>query len=147
MRSLNLIVLLASLPLFARASDEGDAIAIVQKLFDGMFAHNAEMIRSTVTADSRFFYVRGDSAPMSTTAEDFITHISSMNGELLERFTSKPTVLIHGRMAQVWGQYEFLRDGKFVHCGIDSISLFRASDAWKIASIAYTAETKGCPGQ
>jgi hypothetical protein len=47
-------------------------------------------------------------------------------------------------MAQVWGEHEFLRAGKFTHCGIDSVSLFKTSEGWKIAAITYTVETTGC---
>ena len=37
-------------------------------------------------------------------------------------------------------------DGKFSHCGIDSVSLFKTADGWKVATIAYTMETSGCKG-
>jgi Putative lumazine-binding len=146
MRSAKLLPLIACVALFARASDESDAVAVVQKLFDGMATHSADMIRSTVTADARFYYVRDDTAPASISAEEFVGRIASMKGDLLERFTKPPSVSIHGRMAQVWGEYEFLRDAKFGHCGVDSVSLFKTSDGWRIAAIAYTAETTNCPG-
>ena len=58
-----------------------------------------------------------------------------------------PLVSIRGNMAQVWGEYEFLRDGKFTHCGVDMVTLFQTPEGWKIAAIAYTTETKGCKGQ
>jgi hypothetical protein len=38
-------------------------------------------------------------------------------------------------MAQVWGEYESLRHGKFSHCGVDSMSLFKTAEGWKIAAI------------
>jgi hypothetical protein len=50
-------------------------------------------------------------------------------------------------MAQVWGDYEFFRDGKFGHCGVDSASLFKTAEGWKIATIVYTVETTGCKNQ
>jgi hypothetical protein len=90
--------------------------------------------------------MRGGAPPVSTSAEDFITHLANVQGSLLERFTGQPKVLVRGGIAQVWGEYEFLRDGKFGHCGIDSFSLFKTGEGWKIATIAYTAETSGCPG-
>jgi hypothetical protein len=74
------------------------------------------------------------------------TRLASTQGALLERFTSKPTVTIHGRIAEVWGEYEFLRDGKFSHCGIDSFTLLKTDQGWKVATIVYTAETTGCKG-
>jgi hypothetical protein len=111
-----------------------------------MAAHDAGMIRSTVLPDARFYSVHGDTPPASTSAEDFASRISALKGDLLERFTGKPNVLVSGHIAQVWGEYEFLRDGKFGHCGIDSFSLLKTTDGWKIAAITYTSETTGCPG-
>ncbi len=142
-----MILLLATLmPLLAQTSDEKQPAATVQKLFDGMAAHDAEMIRSTVLPDARFYSVRDEAVPTSTAAEDFISRIAPMKGDLLERFTGQPKTLIRGRIAQVWGEYEFLRDGKFGHCGVDSVSLFKTAEGWKIAAITYTTETAGCPG-
>ena|SRR5579863_4141729 len=135
-----------ALGIFARTTDESDVVSIAQKVFDGMAARDAGMIRSTVMPDARLYSMRGDAPPQSTSAEDFITHLASVQGTLLERFTGRPKVLIHGRIAQVWGEYEFLRDGKFVHCGVDSFSLFKTSEGWKIAAIIFTADTAGCPG-
>lgn len=78
---------------------------------------------------------------------DMVSQILADKSALLERFTSPPHVLVHGRIAQVWGEYEFTRDGKFHHCGVDSASLFKTASGWKIATIVYTAEKAGCRGQ
>ncbi|HEX4750906.1 MAG TPA: hypothetical protein VH302_15305 [Bryobacteraceae bacterium] len=135
-----------ALGIFARTADDSDVVSIAKKVFDGMAARDTGMIRSTLMPEARFYSMRGDAPPVSTSAEDFIAHLASVQGTLLERFTGQPKVLVHGRIAQVWGEYEFLRDGKFVHCGLDSFSLFKTSEGWKIAAIAYTADTTGCPG-
>jgi hypothetical protein len=74
------------------------------------------------------------------------SRIAAAPGALLERFTAPPRVSIQGRIAQVWGEYEFLRDGQFSHCGIDSFTMFKTAEGWKIATIVYTAETTGCKG-
>jgi hypothetical protein len=137
-------LLLALAPLFAQTSDEKDAVATVQMVFDGMAAHDSTMIRSTMLPDARLFSVRDDGAPGNTAAEAFAAQIGAIKSDLLERFTSPPSVSIHGRMALVSGEYEFLRDGKFGHCGVDSFSLFKTAEGWKIATIVYTMETAGC---
>lgn len=137
---------LVAIPLLSQTSDKSDAVAVVQSLFDGMAAHDAAMIRSTVLPDARFYFLRATGAPGNTTAEDFVTHITALKGSPLERFTGQPDVLILGRIAQVWGEYEFLLDGKFHHCGIDSVSLLKTATGWKISTITYTSETAGCPG-
>jgi hypothetical protein len=137
---------LALTPLFAQTADEKDAIAVVQKTFAGMAAHDAAMIRATMLPDAKLYAIRETGAPSGKSMDDFVTQIAAAKGELLERFTSPPAVTIRGRMAQVWGEYEFLHDGKFTHCGIDSVSLFKTDEGWKIAAIAYTVETTGCKG-
>jgi hypothetical protein len=140
-------LLLLTLALSAQAPDEKDAIAAVQRVFDGMKAHDAAMIRSVMLPDARLYSVRDTGAASSTPAADFASQIAGNQSDLIERFTSAPQVLIRGRMAQVWGVYEFLRDGKFHHCGVDSTSLVKTADGWKIANLIYTSETTGCKGQ
>src|SRR5579872_721066 len=147
MRFLKSSTLFLLIPLFAQSSDEKDAIAAVQKTFNAMAAHDAATIRATMLPDARLYSVRNEGAPASTAVDDFANQIAALKGDLLERFTAQPSVSIRGRMAQVWGEYEFLRDGKFNHCGVDSVSLLKTAEGWKIATIVYTPETAGCKGQ
>lgn len=147
MRLFTPLLLFAIVSLPAQTSDEKEAIAAVQRTFDGMAAHDAAMIRATMLPEARLYSVRDNGAPTTTAIADFINQIAANKSELLERFTSPPQVSIHGRMAQVWGEYEFLRDGKFNHCGVDSASLLKTAEGWKIATIVYTTETIGCKTQ
>ena len=146
MRTTMALLLLALSVLHAQTSEEKDVIAAVQKTFDGMAAHDAAMIRATMLPDVRLYSIRSDGSPVSRSGEEFSTQIAAAKGDLLERFIGNPAVSIRGRMAQVWGEYEFLRDGKFTHCGVDSVSLLKTAEGWKIATIVYTVETTGCKG-
>lgn len=131
----------------AQTSAEKDAIAAVQRLFDGMAAHDGAIMRSVILPEARIYYIRDASEPLAIEFEELIGRVAADKSAGVERFTSPPRVLIRGRMAQVWGEYEFRRDGKFSHCGVDSASLFQTATGWKIAAIVYTAETTGCQGQ
>jgi hypothetical protein len=145
MRLLTTLLLFVSALLFAQTSDEKEAIDTVQKTFNAMAAHDAAAIRSTMLPDARLYSARDQNAPApSTSVGDFANQIAANKDNLLERFIGPPSVSIRGRIAQVWGEYEFLRDGKFGHCGIDSFSLLKTTEGWKIATIAYTMETTGC---
>jgi hypothetical protein len=108
-------LLLTAILLPAQTSDEKDVVAVVQKTFDGIGARDGEMIRSTMLADARIYSVRDAGAPASTAVADMAAQIAAAKVAMVERFTSPPHVLIRGRIAQVWGEYEFLRDGKFSH--------------------------------
>jgi hypothetical protein len=145
MRSIAILMLFAAVG-FAQTPEEKDVVAAAQKVFDGMAAHDAAAIRSVMLPEARLYAVRDDRAPTATPADAFAGTIAGATGSLLERFTETPHVMIRGRMAQVWSEYEFLRDGQFSHCGVDTFTLFKTAEGWKIAAISYTAETTGCKG-
>jgi len=146
MRIFTFVVLLGACPALAAGTEEKDAVAAVQKLFDGMAAKDGAAIRASTLPETRLYAVRENGAATSASVDDFVKRITGIDGAVLERFTERPKVLIHGRVAQVWGEYDFLRGGKFDHCGVDTVSLFQTAEGWKIATIAYTSETAGCKG-
>ena len=137
-------VLLA--PLAAQTSDEKEILAVVEKTFAGMAANDASKILGTMTPDARLFGVRPDGAAYAMPAEQWANRLASSTSKFDEHFTKPPHVTIHGTIANVWGEYDFLRDGKFGHCGIDSFNLLKTSQGWKVAAIFDTEETTGCPG-
>jgi len=50
-----------------------------------------------------------------------------------------PTILQHGRYAQMWVPYSFWADGTKTHCGIDNITLVRSpAGEWKITAFGFT---------
>ncbi|QDH35887.1 hypothetical protein [Porphyrobacter sp. YT40] len=68
----------------------------------------------------------------------------------LENWLKSPTGLdermfnqavdIDGDMAHVWGPYRFMAGGKTTHCGINSLSLVKGADGWKVANTSFTME-------
>jgi Putative lumazine-binding len=139
------ILLFAAAPLFAAESpDEKAAITAVQKLFDAMAAHDSEAARAVVIPEGRLYSTRPDGKPSGMALEEFAAMLSTRKEPMLERIWN-PTVLLRGPIAQVWAEYDFYLSGKFHHCGIDSVSLIKSDDAWKIAGIVYTSETSACP--
>jgi hypothetical protein len=142
-----LACLVALVPLVAQTSDEKDALAACQKVFDGMAANDAPRILAAMTADARLYGVRANGAAYAMPADQWATRLAGIQSKFIERFTKAPVVSIHGPIANVWGEYEFLRDGKFTHCGVDSFNLLKTSDGWKVAAVFDTEETTGCPGR
>lgn len=56
-----------------------------------------------------------------------------------------PVVHVRGSLALVWTPYEFWRDGKTTHCGVDVFELVKQSGTWKIGNVMYTVEPDACP--
>jgi hypothetical protein len=140
---MGLILLFAGL-IFAASPEEAQVTSAVQNLFDAMAAHDAAAIRGAFVNDARMVAVRPDGTVSVTAVEGFATRIGTAKEAYLERMW-EPKVLIRGSIAQLWAPYDFHRDGKFNHCGIDSVSLVKVEGAWKIAGISYTSETENCP--
>ena|SRR5579872_3295182 len=137
--------LLALCPLAAQTSDEKDVLATVEKVFVGMRTNDSAGILAAMTADARLFGVRANGDAYAIPAEQWATRLVGMKSKFEEHFTGQPKVAIHGTIANVWGDYEFLRDGKFTHCGVDSFNLVKVTAGWKVAAIFDTEETTGCP--
>jgi hypothetical protein len=129
-----------------RAADSGEekaVLAAVQTLFDGMAAHDAAMIKSAMVAEARLIGVRGDQPARNVSRDEFAQSIAANKSRLLERIW-EPKVLVRGRIAMVWAEYDFHTDGKFGHCGVDSFLMLKTAEGWKTTEISYTVETEGC---
>jgi len=53
-------------------------------------------------------------------------------------FMNYGPILIAGDMAQVWGPYSFELEGKTTHCGINSLSMVRTAEGWKVGNTSFT---------
>lgn len=56
----------------------------------------------------------------------------------VSEFMEYQTVLVDGDMAQVWGPYTFFVDNKISHCGVNSLSMVRTDDGWKVANTSFS---------
>ena len=137
------VLLFTAVSLTAADSDEKAVIAAVQTMFDGMTAHNPEMVKSVMTPDARAVGVRGDRVGTPRSRDELAQAIAGGSTPILERMWN-PQVLVRGKIANVWTEYDFHANGKFTHCGIDTFLLLKTDEGWKIFSLTYTMETEGC---
>lgn len=126
----------------AQSKDEKEVLAAVQLMFDGMAAHSAEKLMAATTANTQFMAAAGSQARVIT-REAFVQSNENNKSAALERIW-EPTVRIRGTIADVWAEYDYHRDGKFDHCGIDAFQLVKEGAAWKIVSVIWTSEKEGC---
>jgi hypothetical protein len=144
---------LVSALMFAPAAAQGPAapvverdavLAVVQAFFDTMAAKDVAGAQRILVPEGRFHAVgQQDGAPRirTFTNADYLKDLSGMKQNVRERMWN-PEVRIHGSIANVWTPYDFWRDGKFSHCGVDAFDLIKTSDGWKLAGGTYTVESK-----
>lgn len=121
-------------------------IRTVERTFEAMASRDAAAVASWLLPGARLFAVRPDGIVSVSSGEEFAARIAAMKEVPRERMWN-PVVQVSGRLAALWAAYDFHRDGKFSHCGVDAVQLVKTPEGWKIASIAYTVEKEGCaPG-
>lgn len=144
MRKLFLVLCLLATPVLADDTVEKKAvIATVQKLFDAMAAKDVAAIQALVLPGTSLSALRPNGQASVTPIEKFIENIRTATGSLLERMWD-PNVMLEGNIATLWAPYDFHRDGKFTHCGIDVANLLKTPEGWKISGLSYTVIQQGC---
>ncbi|UCF06088.1 MAG: nuclear transport factor 2 family protein [bacterium] len=140
------IAILVQCGIAQEKSDKDEILTVVQKFFDSMAARDTGMARELLLIDGQYYGVREDLDTLHIKRRahlDYIESLSETEDEYNERIWN-PTVMVHGRIAVVWAQYDFHINGKFTHCGVDAFTLIKTQNGWKIAGAAYTIEPEGC---
>lgn len=134
-------------PLAAQAArpDTAAVLATVQRLFDALARRDTAVVRALLVPGVRFVSMRADttSEPRAQGDAELMRMLTRGSGRLLERFWS-PVIQIQGPIATVWTPYDFHVDSEWSHCGIDTFTLMRTGAEWRIASLTYTVQLRGC---
>lgn len=141
-----LLFLLAALPAFPQKQDaeKQAVIQAVERTFQAMAARDAAALRATLLPGAQFHAVRPDGSVSAAASEEFISRIAAAKEPPLERMWN-PAVLISGRLAALWAEYDFHRGAQFSHCGVDAVHLVKTAEGWKITAIAFTMQKDNCP--
>ena len=140
---LNTLVVISVNNLYAQSNEEM-VIQTIQKFFDALEAKDTIAAKEVMHPDGQIFSIRGDSSDLSitrTSHKKYIKSLGQAKDDYLEKMLS-PVVHIHGRIAVVWTNYDFYRNGQFSHTGVDAFSLIKTYEGWKIAGTLYTVEPK-----
>jgi hypothetical protein len=132
----------------AQTSDEARVLDAVQELFDAMEARDATRAARVLLPGGQLISVRPDAdggrVVAVTSFETFLEQVGAGEEPWLERMWNA-RVDIHGPIALVWTSYDFYRDTRFSHCGMEAFTLVQVDDGWRIATGTYTVEPTGCP--
>lgn len=152
LRPVSIIVLLFLCQSVARSADaaadeapeaaKARVLAVVQRFLDSLAARDPVACKATLAPEGQLQAMNEGPKGRTMTFRllgDFADRLSTWKERPLERIWN-PTVLVQGRIATVWAPYDFHREGKFSHSGIDVFTLMRAGDEWKIVSLAFNMQ-------
>lgn len=141
------LILILSGPAFSQ-SEEAAVKAVIETLFDGMRAKNADQIGAVFSENAimQTIETTGETGVVKAgSVAEFVKGIGSLPAEakLDERITDYQ-INIDGPMATAWTPYEFYLNEKFSHCGVNSFQLVKMASGWKIVYIIDTRRNEGC---
>ncbi len=144
---LGFFVFMMAIPAFSQ-SDEVAVKAVIESLFEGMRAKNADQVGAVFSENAIMQTIEttgGIGVVKAGSVADFVTGIGSLPAEakLDERITDYQ-INIDGPMATAWTPYEFYYNDKFSHCGVNSFQLVKMAEGWKIVYIIDTRQKDGC---
>jgi hypothetical protein len=137
-------------PLPPPTSEEGQVMAPINAMFDGLARRDSAIILAAMRADATAVVAAekadGTRSVRRLSAADFAAGVKP-GPERFEERLSDPAIEIDGDIAMVWSPYTFLIDGKVHHCGVDHFDLVREGGAWKVANVTWSSRTTGCAAQ
>lgn len=141
------IITIFTIPAFAQKDDAKDSLAVVNKLWAEMAAHNPAGIVALFTKEAQLAAViknkEGKSVTRTFPVEAFSKNFAEKKSEIREDMYD-PQVKTFGDLALIWGRYVFFVDGKISHCGVNAFHLVRSDSGWVIANASTTIEPNGC---
>ncbi|GGE00991.1 hypothetical protein GCM10011529_04080 [Polymorphobacter glacialis] len=78
-------------------------------------------------------------------AAEFAARMRARMGTAIDERLIDPQILVTRDFAHVWAPYSLDIDGKRSHCGVDSFGFVKTRGKWLINSLAWTADSTGCP--
>lgn len=115
----------------------------IEVFFEGFHQKDSVKIK-TVCADKMILQSISESVSKGNklsgeTAKEFYKSITSIPSSM--KFQEKIlsyTIQIDGAMAHVWAPYEFYVNDKLSHSGVNTFTLFKEKDVWKIIYLIDT---------
>ena len=136
-----------AIPSFGQ-SEEAAVKAVIESLFDGMRAKNAGQVGAVFSENAimQTIETMGETGVIKAgSVADFVRGIGSLPADTrLDERILNYQINIDGPMATAWTPYEFYRNDKFSHCGVNSFQLVKMAEGWKIVYIIDTRRTDGC---
>ncbi len=130
---------------FAQSEDEKAIQSVVTQLFEGIEKHDSTLLRNTLHPSARIQRMGVNSKTglnfinTENNIDNFIKEIcqNSINVAFKE-IPKSFEIKIDNQLATAWTPYEFYRNEKSSHCGVDSFQFFKTDKGWKILSLIYT---------
>jgi len=129
--------------------DEKAAVAVINRLFNGMELGDSSIVSSCFYKDVTVATIHRDAdnnprIDRESSVDGFLKAVGTPHADIWYEEIWDLKVTLDGDFAQAWCDYAFYAGNKFSHCGVDAFQLHRDKDGWKIFHLADTRRNTGC---
>lgn len=142
--SLLFCVAFSTISVYAQ-DEKSEVLAVAQQFFTSLEKGDTATFRSLFIDDARNYFVQEKETAVRAGSRTVKSFKADKDRIVRERFIKGGVdVMVHNRIAVVWGKYNLWINDKFSHCGVDAFTLLKTDAGWKISSVSYSMETEGC---
>ena len=147
---LTFLLLAISCQTFAQSNDNEAIKSTINRLFEGMKKGDSVIVRSVfhpkAILQSVGFSTKNNKNYFNSDSrlEGFFKSIGTPHADVWDEKPGNYDIKVDNQMAQVWVSYAFYLGGKFNHCGIDNITLYKEEKDWKIIYLIDTVRKDNC---
>lgn len=130
-------------------STKAEVKGVVDLFFQGLNSKDTAVLKSTMAGEVRLETVveKKEVQIRETKLDDFLKGIEEAKDIDFEEKILDYQIQHDGPMAVAWTSYDFFREGKLSHCGVNVITLLKSADGWKIYRIIDTRRKSDCREQ
>ncbi len=144
-----LAVIGLSLNLQAQTNTDETAVkATINQLFEGMKKSDSTLLKSAFAPDARMETIAKNKEGKTIVRADgvaaFVKAIAKPHTEIYDERLMSYDIKIDGDLATAWTPYQFYVGDKFSHCGVNTFTMVRLDNSWKIWYIIDTRRKEGC---
>ena len=125
-----------------------EVLDVLDRLGRAMETRDTALLTSLFVPGARLVGIRpqkGGPGLQTLTVRQFADFLARDTRERWVERMHEPEVRIDGTLATVWTRYDFSFGERRSHCGTDAFQLLHTAEGWRIASLADTYRTEGCP--
>ena len=132
----------------AQSADSAAVVQAAETILRAISTRDTALARTVLLPGAQFVATAATAPgvaarPRVSTDREFYVSLPMGRERYLERMWA-PVVTLHGDVATLAAPYDFHVDGTFSHCGVDVFALVRGATGWRISSITYTVQPRGC---
>ncbi|TFG74104.1 MAG: nuclear transport factor 2 family protein [Flavobacteriales bacterium] len=133
----------------AQESEKEAVKKTIETFFEGFHRQDSLMIRQTVDQNIILQTIGNDSLGNvivhTEVFSDFLKSIVSIpDSTLFQEVIKSFSIQVDGPMANAWTPYDFMLNGSFHHCGVNSFQLVKDHEQWNIIYLIDTRRKDGC---